>query len=151
MSTAGVHIKGLDEVLRMLNVNPRPVLAATTFAVSEQVRGVLTPYPAQPAPANPRRWYERGYGPRWRRQDGSMGGRKTSEQLGQTWATERQGLDAALGTRVSYAPWVQSEEHQAAVHQRTGWKTDEQAVNEVLDSGVVEEMLLDAIMHEMGF
>ena len=64
-----IQIQGLDRMRAMLGRDFQPALRAATEAIAEQVRHELTPYPPATianSPSNPnRRWYERGYGPRW--------------------------------------------------------------------------------------
>ena len=78
-----------------------------------------------------RRWYQRGYGTRWTRKDGSIGGRATSEQLGQRWTyrVDDNGRGGVVGNNASYAKWVQGPE-QNRWHERRGWRTTQQAVTE---------------------
>lgn len=124
------------------------------------VKGFMSKYaPATVAnsSSNPSgRWYQRGYGPRWRRKDGSLGGRKTSETLGRKWTSEERngGLTQVIGNNVSYGPWVQSSEQvggkgpQARFHQAHGWKTDEQVIDEEGDR--VLEFVAHEIERELG-
>jgi hypothetical protein len=149
MMAAGIEIKGLEEVVKRLGTDLRPALKKAALAIGEQVRGKIAVYPTQPAPVNPDRWYQRGYGSKWRRKDGSVRGRATSEQLGQRWATRAKGWGAVVGNPASYAPVVQSEEKQAAIHKRTGWVTDVQVAEEVAKSGAVERMVRDAVVAEL--
>jgi hypothetical protein len=57
--------------------------------------------------------------------------------LGRSWDVERRGSGAVVGTKALYAPYVQSEERQTKMHERTGWTTDEQAVDKVKKTGVI--------------
>jgi hypothetical protein len=54
--------------------------------------------------------------------------------LGRRWTTNidrnSDGLVGRVGNNVSYGPWVQSAQFQARFHARTGWRTDERAVEE---------------------
>jgi hypothetical protein len=69
-----------------------------------------------------------------------------SENLEGSWTTERKGsLGAIVGTRVSYAPWVQSAEKQQPMHGATGWVTDQRAVDEVVASGVIDRIFSNAV------
>jgi len=81
----------------------------------------------------PSRWYERGYGPRWRRKDGSLGGRRTSETLGRRWSIKyrRGGLQGIVANNASYAHYVQSAAYQTKQHKRTGWTRDAQVVTKL--------------------
>ncbi|HZQ08612.1 MAG TPA: hypothetical protein VFD70_18665 [Anaerolineae bacterium] len=62
----------------------------------------------------------------------------TSETLGRRWAISSRGpLTVVVGNNASYGPWVQSATKlgdgrgpQARVHTATGWKTDQQVLNE---------------------
>lgn len=51
--------------------------------------------------------------------------------LGRSWTTEvketTNGIDGKIGTRVVYAPWVQSGKFQARIH-KGFWQTDEQVM-----------------------
>jgi len=133
----------------MLRAEIAGAIRAAALAVGEQIRGRIAVYPAQRAPTNPNHWYERGYGSKWRRKDGSVKGRATSEQLGQKWTVAARGDGAVVGNPASYAPFVQSEDEQAAAHAATGWVTDEQAVEAVMESGVVEQIVVDAVVKAM--
>lgn len=149
-----IEFNGLDEVLNGLREFAGPGLRrsirAAALAIGHQVIDLISPYPTQPNPANPNRWYQRGFGSRWRRKDGSLGGRRSSEQLGQSWAVKADSEGAVVGTKVSYAPWVQEAEHQARIHRETGWKTDVLVVQEITDSGVVEDIVLSAVAAAVG-
>jgi hypothetical protein len=82
------------------------------------------------------RWYERGWGSKYRRLDGVITGKKTSEVLRAQWSTKSRdkGLTRVVGNSASYAPWVHAAEEvngkgpQASFHKRRGWKTDEQVL-----------------------
>ena len=54
-------------------------------------------------------------------------------------------LGALVRTRVSYAPWVQSDEFQQPMHAATGWTTDKQATDDVQHSGAVEKVVEDLV------
>ena len=79
----------------------------------------------------PNSWYQRGYGPKWVRKDGSVGGRKTSQTLGRSWTTSSGKTWAAVGTRASYARYVQGADTQARFHKARGWRTDRQTLDKV--------------------
>jgi len=90
------------------------------------------------------RWYERGYGPRWARKDGSVGGMKTSEDLRHSWAVSANSKRAIVGTNVSYAKAVQSAEHQAPFHAKRGWPTDQEAIDKM------RPKILDMVRREIN-
>jgi len=106
--------------------------------VAGEVRDRMAVYPPEgpwnkPGPPGSR-WYQRHFGPRWRRRDGSIGGRNTSEKLQKSWLVDISRLPrvvtAEVWTGVSYAPRVQMEGAQAEFHRRRGWKTDVMVVRE---------------------
>jgi len=116
------------------------------WAYAEEVRANLKEYPERPshpvpfesdkqrkyiwAMINKYGFYVRTYYP-------------TSQNLGKSWAIAKEGLgQLVLGTRVTYAPYVQSAERQIAMHRKTGWITDEKAVELARKKGVFEKALM---------
>ncbi len=149
--TIGIRIVGLREVQRTLGVDIKPALQAATKAIALEVQGEIAPYPPATmanSPSNPTgKWYQREYGPRWRRKDGTIGGRKTSETLTKVWGIKATGgIGAVLGNKASYAEFVHSKTKQARWMARIGWVTDEAAVDKVVRSGRVQAHVTKAIM-----
>jgi hypothetical protein len=102
-------------------------------AGAEHIKGKINQYPPATSANTPgqKRWYERGYGPKWTRRDGSIGSRKSSEMLGRKWTTAPQGTRAyVIGNNVSYSPYVHDPEKQAAFHKARGWKTTAQVAEQ---------------------
>ena len=61
-----------------------------------------------------------------------------SQKLKHSWEVRKYGnASAIVGTRVTYAPKVQSERLQHPQHEATGWITDAEAVDKVDKSGIV--------------
>ena len=138
-----------DELKSFLSPYPAPTVANEPHLVFDK-RGYASV-----------RWYERGYGPRWLINDKSrggrrakatakargfsgfgVGGRKTSEELGRNWTVSRYGdTGALLSNKVSYAHWVHSADDQAWMHKRTGWQTDQQAIDRLNVSGDIDAMI----------
>jgi len=120
--------------LLLLGQVVRRRLAAVIQASAQNIKGTISPYPASSqanAPKSyPGRWYQRGYGPRWARKDGTTGGRKTSETLNRRWSVKKGsgGFSAIIGNNASYSRYVHAEENQARFHSMRGWVTDEQAI-----------------------
>ena len=114
------------------------------------IKGKISkPYPAETAansPAN-RRWYERGFGTKYRRRDGSITGRQTSEDLGPSWTgkatSDTRGI---IGTDASYAKWVQGPQ-QSAIMKKIGWKTTDTVVDE--ESEKVLKSIQKAVDNEL--
>jgi len=145
-----VTIEGLDRVAAAITAlaNPR-IYDAAMRAIGEQVRFRIARYPGPPK--YPLRWASRkqafyvknvlrkNLGPYVRRFD------PMSQNLGQSWAVAQEGRRTFVGTKVTYAQYVQSAEHQQSFHADTGWVTDEQVVREIIKSGVVHDILCDAL------
>lgn len=109
-------------------------LRPTMLAIGVEIKGQAKIYPPStsanvPNPVKP--WYERGYGVKWMRQDGSIGGAATSEQLDKRWTsrTKPSGTGVIIGNNASYARLVQGPE-QLPQFARIGWKTTDQIMDE---------------------
>ncbi len=121
-----LEIRGIDDLDRQLGkveaaLRLGPILRAAALSIKNEV----ATYPRSTLANSPlaRTWYERGFGPRWMRRDGSIGGSRTSETLGRRWTTRVSSNEARIGNNASYAPFVQGRDQQAAFHARRGWKT----------------------------
>ena len=150
MSELTVEVEIPPALLKALGVDlQKQVIQPATYAWAQQVKRVLVKYPPENIGNRPNlgRWYERGYGPRWKRRDGTIGGRKTSERLKRSWTVEREVNGAIVGSIASYSRWVHSKEFQTRVHARHGWKTDEQAVNEARPA---MDRIMSQIMTRLG-
>ena len=143
-----ITIRGLDQVHAKYGKGADSIIKALTRAVAEDIRARIAKYPGsvkypiQWASAKQRRAYfakRKGNLPYVRQSD------TWSERLGSSWATEHRGLDAVIGTKVSYAPWVQSAKKQQPMHANTGWVTDEQAIQATEDAHVPEKVLKEVL------
>lgn len=115
----------LRTVLTALARDLTPAIQAAAVGYVTALHAVVLPYPPAGAANRPNaqgRWYERGYGPRWRRRNGRIGGRKTSQLLNRSWAITRVAGGARLQNRASYSGAVHGDD-QAAFHARRGWQT----------------------------
>lgn len=149
-----IQIEGLEALQRKLGRDITPEVRGFTAAVAKDIEGRIAPYaPATSAnwpvynigphhkPNNYGRWYQRGYGPRWSRKDGSIGGTKSSEMMNRQWSIRPIGQwGQVIGNRASYANWVHAAVDQAGFHKARGWKTDKQAVTETVNSGIIGKL-----------
>jgi hypothetical protein len=139
-----VRTTGIDPWVSGLSTSLDPAFRAMTTGVAAELQDVLAPYPPAPTPGNP--WYERGYGTKYRRRDGRITGRKTSESLGRSWSiASRSARVAVLMNKASYGAWVHDSESQTSRHERTGWQTEETAADALHRSGAIEEIAEAAI------
>ena len=139
------EIHGDDALIAKLNKFHPEVIPAATRAIAEALKGFLAKYPGpvhkpiQWASPAQRTWYinarrQAGLGPYRRNSD------PWSQRLGPSWATANRGMDAVVGTRVTYAPWVQSDKQQQPMHKATGWVTDKQAIDKAKEERVAERV-----------
>ena len=95
MTQITIEVEGLPDLLK--NLDPKKVDRAMRVGMDgamKIVRHDLNYPPATEAnqpktfhPGGNNRWYQRGWGTKWARKDGSIGGRMTSEELAQGDAT----------------------------------------------------------------
>ena len=137
MAEPAITIEGLDRLIDKLGkVEGLDFMKGVMHTAGSMLKNFMAVYPHKTAANRPggpgSRWYERGYGPRWMRADGSVGGRQTSETLGRRWTSRVQGKTSAIvGNNASYAPYVQSAAKQAAWMSPIGWRTDQEGIDEV--------------------
>jgi len=97
------------------------------------------------------RWYQRNFGARYKRKDGSLGGRNNSQRLQKNWETEVQRRDeftASAFTAVTYAPFLldpTKRVHWAAGH---GWQSLDEIEQEYTPR--FEKIALDEIDKQIG-
>ena len=148
-------IQGMNKLLRKLDkIGQLQGAKRGLKSGALHVKGKISEYPPSTtanSPGNPTgRWYERGWGPRWSRKDGSWGGRKTSETLSKRWTTAERnaGLTQIIGNNASYAPYVHDAEEQAKIHGARGWKTDEEVLRE--EGKQVLQFIQNEVEKELG-
>jgi hypothetical protein len=155
MPTIIVDIKGLDKLngdLRQFEAGLSDELQRITLSVGEALRAKVAVYPGPAhspviwASDKQRRFYfamrnKGGLPMEYTRQSDAM-----SQRIGPSWAVERRAPhDATVGTRATYARWVQSAEQQTAQHKATGWITDDEAVKRLETSGQIETIAIRGI------
>ena len=120
-----IQLKGLDKIKRKFEAI-EPALKRGIFAATVHLKAKIAIYPDSTIANDPnqKRWYERGWGSKWRLKDGTVHGIQSSEALGRSWATkiERGGLRGVVGNDTSYGPYVQGEKTQARGLAAIGWK-----------------------------
>ena len=145
----GAHCAAIADGSNKVHVAYQDVLKAALHYVEvdpASLKATVSEYPGASVANQPNhRWYERGYGPRWSRKDGSIGGRKTSEMLNRSWGIARKSWGAIVGSRASYSPVVHSHKEQARSHRARGWVTDKMAVDKLLKSGKVDRAVKAAV------
>ena len=147
-------IKGMNKLMRKLDTVAKLKGAKRGLkAGAVHVKGTIKEYAPKSSANVPKshgRWYERGWGSRYKRLDGVVTGRKTSETLGRKWAIGERagGLQQVIGNNASYAEFVHDEEEQAKIHGDRGWKTDEEVLREEGDQ--VLEFIQREVERELG-
>ena len=156
MSHLTVKITGDEKLMRALGADVEKAINRATPLIAKAIKREIAEYPPISEANVPRgfgsavsigtrksanRWYERGYGPRWARKDGSAGGSKTSEMLNRSWAIGAVWKGAVLGSKASYAPVVHHYREQASFHKRRGWVTDKEAIERVDKTGKAQRIM----------
>ena len=141
-----IIIKGDEDLVRRLKQlsSTRPINKVVAVGVTE-IKSRIATYPPRSSANTPKdrgRWYQRGYGSKYRRKNGAVRGYKTSKTLGRRWTVriDQGGMRGRVGNNAAYGPFVQSASRQASFHKRRGWKTDEAVIDEVRP--IVEKTLL---------
>lgn len=146
-------LNGYDEAMRKLSGETLKAVcekALKRFAEELKIRAI--PYPPEgpwntPAPY-PARWYQRQFGPRWMKADGTYGGRNTSERLQKSWVVEtRSWAEVVLGNEASYADYVQGSQQQP-YHAAHGWKRVDEIAAE--QAGLWTEIFGEEIERALG-
>jgi hypothetical protein len=120
-----LEVKGAEELQRKLSQPMQGFIKSASRQAAGDILVAFQNYPPETIAnrSSQRRWYERFFGPRWHRRDGSVGGRRTSEKLGQKWKLESSGaMNARITNTASYAGWVHGDKQTKAMR-RIGWKT----------------------------
>lgn len=113
MTTVTIEIRGIDEIIKRFGDKDyvtRPLAQALDKAAKD-IQAAVTKYPPEPPDSTYRR-------------TGTLGRKVTTE-------VDRGHLEARVGTRLEYAPYVLDDEEQARVH-RGRWKTMGEARQERL-------------------
>lgn len=151
-----IQITGAAELSRRLNVDLHPAILNAALTIGQELRSKLAVYPG---PAHhPVIWASRKQKVWWfahRRAKGlpfgyARGSDPESQDLLHSWHAEKTPTGAVVGTRGHKgAPWVQSAEKQSAQHKATGWVTDRQAVDDLQNSGMIHQAVLQAIIAQL--
>ena len=154
--TITITVKGVDEVARKLGRGIGPALRAITWGVGELVRAAIakhpgpTHHPIQWTSLRQKRFYRRMRAARGLPMQYTRGFDAMSQQLGKSWTVARRGDDVVVGTRVTYAQFVQSAAWQQRMHSNTGWVTDKEAAERVSKSQDIARIAEQAIRKELG-
>jgi len=117
-----------------------------TYYTALAIKGVIQPYKPQHTPVIwPSDAARKAYFAQ-RREAGlpmkyTRGSDKMSQNLMKSWTIARGDTDATLGNRATYAPYVASSEYQTEQHAATGFTTDEQAAQKVIESGTLDRII----------
>ena len=121
--TARLEIRGLDKLEKKLGkLAAAKWKRAALKGAGMHIKRKVSPYPKY-SPNKSRLWYERRMGTKWRRKDGSIGVRKSSERLSSKRYVKQTPNVAIIGNPVTYAPYVHGDERgreQARVHKKRG-------------------------------
>jgi hypothetical protein len=156
--SAGIVITGLERAQKLLGIDLRPVGQAIARGVATEIhrRIAVAPGPAK----HPILWASNKQRKWWfahRRDKGlpfeyTRNSDPESQRLEASWTVEQTPTGARVGTRASYAPWVQSAEQtahggpQTAQHAASKWVTDQEAVDATVASGDIERIAVSTVV-----
>ena len=163
-----VEIEGLDELIKKLrDLGQLRKVHAGIRAAAIYVKGKIAKYPRSTFANKPRgfnsvysmtsrralnSWYQRGYGTKWVRKDGSVKGSKTSENLGKKWTSKynKDRFEAKVGNNASYAIFAQGpkQDGQAKHMARIGWKSIDTVAEK--ETKRVQEYVYEAVRRAIG-
>ena len=116
---------------------------------SEELKKIMAIYPPPgiwnrpPGTRGDNRWYERGYGSRYMRANGSVGGKKTSQQLDKSWVSKADTDSANVYTEVTYAPFLLDPDQRVNWANAHGWVSVDKTVEQFENR--FTEIVLDEI------
>ncbi len=133
-----VKVEGLEKIQRMLNSADAKasLIVGLEFGMKQLRQEMRYPptseanYPQTTATPGSRggatttRWYQRGFGTKYMRKDGSIGGRRTSEPLKDKWGQKLfrgSHIKGVVFNKAAYSPYTHGN-RQPAFHGRRGWK-----------------------------
>ena len=156
-----IDTSGIDKLNRALADLTGPALTRfkgrVTYYAALAIKGIIKPYPG---PANsPVKWpsekARRYYFAMRREAELPMkykrGNDPMSQRMQQSWGILRGTTEATLGSRATYAPYVASSQYQTEQHAATGFTTDEQAAEQMIDNGTLDRIVtahIQAIVRE---
>jgi hypothetical protein len=153
MAEFTVEVKGLDALLKKFGKPFKPYIQALTMGIGADIQKHMQKAPGPVAhpieweSEAQRRWYfamrrEKGFEGPYVRGAVNQG----SQKMEQSWVTAKRGsMDAIVGTRATYAGYVQSDEKQQKMHRNTGWITDKVALARVKASGIIDRLWKDTV------
>lgn len=148
-----VTITGMENVQRLMQrlkgAALSKALQTASRKLAEQARSTMMRYPGPPS--HPIKWAsnkQKRYYFAMRRKAGlPMEYTRTSDPMSQklrhSWVVEKYGdTGAVVGTRVTYAAFVQSAALQQPMHAATGWGTDKEAIEDLEKKNLIERVVM---------
>ena len=123
--------KEVDKIIEAVQDAPlrRRILIRGTLELADRARAYppAGPWNSAPGTKGNNRWYQRLYGSRYMRKDGSIGGRNSSQQLQKNWHTQVSSAEETFTghvfTDVTYAPYLLDPSRRVSWAAGHGWKT----------------------------
>ena len=155
-----VKVIGLDKLVEALDRigggGLAQLIQRATRKIGEHTKSLLMRYPGPPS--HPIKWASDKQRKWWfaARREANLPPDYTrisdpwSQRLKDSWVVTPVHLGASVGTPVTYAGYVMSQEKQSAQHKATGWQTDADVVAEVEKSGVIEAVFNGEIEAAIG-
>jgi len=143
-----------DLIAALGRVKVYDALVSATPAIAAAIQDKLAPYPPAGhgnqarawASGGQNSWYVRGSGSRWVVKSGAVHGNQNSQTMGRRWSISRLPNGSVLGNTATYAQYVLGSK-QTATMKRIGWTNARTAVTEVIQSGVIAQIISRALAH----
>ena len=146
-----INLQDIERIARKLDL--LPAFVAGVQAGGVHIKSVMDVYPPStdanvPGPY-PKRWYERGYGPKWALKAGGVHGRKASETLGRRWTivAYNNGLSCRVGNNATYARPVHDKDRSPSIFARRGWRLIQDVAQD--EAGAVRDIVAGSIRAEI--
>jgi len=141
-----MKIKPSEKLQKIIDSLASPTVKRAILArAAQELLDRAAVYPEEGAWNSPsrQRWYQRHFGTRYRRKDGVVTGRNTSERLQKSWQIEDNETSASIWTAVSYAPFLYDQSQRASWAAEHGWLTGDEILEEYyprFEAVVLEEI-----------
>ncbi len=152
MSKALTFDPKLTELLKKINavITDKDARRRLLNRAILELKDLASAYPeagkwnSAPGTNNDGRWYQRNFGTRYQRKNGTISGRNTSQRLKENWRIDLQGNSiASTYTEVTYAPYLLDPAQQVHWASPHGWQNLDEIEDEYAPR--FEEIALEEI------
>ncbi len=152
------ELTGLDAITNLLSpASIASLKRAILVGAGEVVKGYVATYPgpvSKPikwSSEKQRRWFWWAVGRGLVEVPYRRMASASSQRLGASWAVSiASDNEGEVGSRATYARWVQGADYQTAQHKATGWVTDQEAIERAVSGNDIDEVFSQAVSGWIG-